>query len=225
MNAYVMWLAEELARKFQGECRVLTMQYDAENMPENDAEARVRLQRFRNNGHSLHRRRGLVFRIASATDAGDGGDTYTHVAVVNLEIGDEELRELWPYGPMEIRRETMDEAGAAAMAQYLGTLRGKTEERDVQVVCPHNEAICCDGLDDCEHCGWNPKVAEERKRQLRQEDTRRRSAPCRGNDGLCCSGEGCEHCGWNPEVSQRRIAEMRQETGVVECFGSNRESD
>lgn len=211
MNAYVMWLAEELARKFPGECRVLTMRYDAENVPENDEEARRRLGNFRNNWHNRHRQRGVLCRIVSATDAGDGGDTYTHVAVVDLEIGDEELRELWPYGPMEIRRETMDEAGTAAMAQYLGTLRGKTEERDIQEVCPHNAAICCDGLDDCGHCGWNPQVAEERKRQIRQEDIQHRSAPCRENDGLCCGGGGCEGCGWNPEVSQRRIAELRRE--------------
>lgn len=138
--------------------------------------------------------------------------------------------ELGPHGPMEIRRERLDAAGIAAMANYLGALRGKTEQRyaaqiETEGVCPHNEAIGCDGLDDCGRCGWNPQVAEERKRRFRQgEDNCRRGKPCGGNDGLCCDGEGCEDCGWNPEVSQRRIAALRGELGVMECFGSNRGS-
>lgn len=32
-------------------------------------------------------------------------------------------------------------------------------------VCPHNEEIDCDQA-NCEHCGWYPPVAEERKKEI-----------------------------------------------------------
>lgn len=35
--------------------------------------------------------------------------------------------------------------------------------------CPHNEWVMCYHTADCEACGWNPDVAEERTKAIREE--------------------------------------------------------
>ena len=38
------------------------------------------------------------------------------------------------------------------------------------VQCPYNEGVICGPIINCIKCGWNPKVAEERRKKLRNEE-------------------------------------------------------
>lgn len=34
--------------------------------------------------------------------------------------------------------------------------------------CKYNHEVNCDGCKECKKCGWNPDVAKERKKEIRE---------------------------------------------------------
>ena len=41
--------------------------------------------------------------------------------------------------------------------------------RNAEDYCPRNEAVVCEEKNQCHRCGWNPEVAEERSKRIREE--------------------------------------------------------
>jgi hypothetical protein len=42
--------------------------------------------------------------------------------------------------------------------------------------CPHNGGVACTDKRNCDKCGWNPIVAEERTERIKQELEEREKA-------------------------------------------------
>lgn len=40
--------------------------------------------------------------------------------------------------------------------------------RNKNTLCPHNDGIICDGIAECDGCGWNPEVEKRRIQAIRE---------------------------------------------------------
>lgn len=55
-----------------------------------------------------------------------------------------------------------------ANSRYMDRRRKKKKEEE-PTRCHYNQWVSCDKRCNCEACGWNPKVAEERTAMLREK--------------------------------------------------------